>query len=365
MHQTVVGRNMLCNTTFMEEELRDMKFFEASMSLYAYLTPLVIIIGVIGNSLSLAVFTSKMMRKLSASYYLASLAASDNIVLVTHVLIEWLKVGLPYWPGGRSTNVVGYVGLCETQLLVSYVFRFLSAWLIVIFTVERYIGVCRPLRRRERCTVSFARKTIVGITFAAILLSLYKPILSHVNPDNGACGGKKQHIRLNSILDPTYAMLTTALPLLIIIVLNLLITRQLLITRRRHKRSNFLTEENFLKLEFTFVLLVLSSTFIALSLPYFITWCTHRTQTTDDEMEVKTNDHIRGVFYITKAILYFNYCSNFFLYSVTGGHFRKQLRNICTQRASARAQWNASRTGISTSTYVPHTTGMSPRTSLV
>ena len=37
------------------------------------------------------------------------------------------------------------VVMCSVYGFVSYVFRFTSAWIIVVFTVERYVGICRPL----------------------------------------------------------------------------------------------------------------------------------------------------------------------------------------------------------------------------
>ena len=56
----------------------------------AYVTPFIIAIGLAGNLISLRVFTSTQLRKLSASFYLAALSASDTIVLLTYVLGDWL-----------------------------------------------------------------------------------------------------------------------------------------------------------------------------------------------------------------------------------------------------------------------------------
>ena len=111
------------------------------VSIYAYVTPFIIAIGIVGNLISLRVFMSRRMRKMSASLYLACLAVSDSCVLLTYVLFEWLQRGLPSWPGGHAYNLSSaFPGMCQLYAFSSYVFRFMSAWYIVAFNVERYIG---------------------------------------------------------------------------------------------------------------------------------------------------------------------------------------------------------------------------------
>ena len=151
---------------------------EIGSLIYAFVTPFIIGIGLIGNVISMRVFSSARLRSLSASYYLAALSASDSIVLLTYVLFHWLLRGLPLWPGGYSVNLINRQGLCQGFMFVSYVFRFISVYLIVIFTVERYIAVCRPLQRKVICTRGFAKKVITGVHVFAAVVSAYKPILS-------------------------------------------------------------------------------------------------------------------------------------------------------------------------------------------
>ena len=302
---------------------------------------------------------------MSASYYLGALAASDILVLLTTVLLEWFNIGLPKWPGEHRLPIVHTNGVCQTFLFTSYLFRFLSSWLIVIFTVERYIGVCKPLRRREKCTVKFARRAIGSLIVVGIAISTYKPVLSGISGDLAQrCGAKPQHEKINFVLDSCYGLIITAVPFVIISSLNMLITRNLLNTRRRHKRSKFLTEENFVKLEFTFVLLVVSTEFVALNLPYFIVWSKRSLQMIQNMLNpgVSTqSERMRGLHYITKTIFHLNYSSNFLLYSLTGAHFRAQLKGImCTRRQ--RRPVSVTRMYMSSTTTYIHS---SPSTSLV
>jgi len=83
----------------------DLAFLNSGKDVYAYVTPFIILIGIVGNSISLRVFCSSRMRKMSASIYLATLAISDTFVLLSYVLVEWLHRGLGRWPGGHSVNL--------------------------------------------------------------------------------------------------------------------------------------------------------------------------------------------------------------------------------------------------------------------
>ena len=246
-NKTVDLDKLSCDNDQLDKLKGDLKFLEIGLSFYAYLTPFIIIIWVFGNSVILAVFLSKAMRKMSASFYLGSLAFSDGSVLLTYVLIDWLKKGLFRWPGKLTLDLVSYQGICETFLFVTYGFRFLSVWLIVIFTLERYIGVCHPLHRRGICTNSFAKRAIICVIMASCLTSLYKPIISEAQvTEDGArvCAWKPEHDKINFVLDIFYGLLITAIPFIILTTLNILITRTLLLTRKRQKKVRYVSRFN-------------------------------------------------------------------------------------------------------------------------
>ena len=227
-----------CDDNQMDKLKGDFQYQERGLNFYAYMTPFIIIIGVFGNSVILAVFLSKTMRKMSASIYLGSLAFSDGSVLLTYVLIDWLQKGLFRWPGKHTLNLVSYHGICETFLFIAYGFRFMSVWLIVIFTLERYIGVCHPLHRRGICTNTFAKRAIVFVIIASCMTSIYKPIISDARVTDGrrVCAWKAEYDKINFILDVVYGLMITAIPFTILTTLNILITRTLLLTRRRQKK---------------------------------------------------------------------------------------------------------------------------------
>ncbi len=68
---------------------------------YAFVTPFLLCVGLLGNGASLKVFQSPLMNRFSCTKYLVALSLSNIMVLLTYVLLDWLNDGLKYWPGGH------------------------------------------------------------------------------------------------------------------------------------------------------------------------------------------------------------------------------------------------------------------------
>ncbi|XP_076082812.1 cysteinyl leukotriene receptor 2-like [Mytilus galloprovincialis] len=312
--------------------------YNTGRNFFAYFTPVILLVGIIGNSLSLNVFISRNMRCLSASTYLATLSTSDLLVLIFYVAVEWLRRGLAYLVPDAKLYFLDINGVCQIQLYLSYVSRFLSAWIIVAFTVERYIGVCHPLHRRYICSSKSTKQIVSSILIVAIVIVIYKPILSGVYKSSVGtpyCTGSKEHDFAAFVLDSIFAILITLVPFIVITVLNILIMRKLFTRNKRQKACRVITEESVIRLEFTIILLAISICFIAFNTPYFVFWCRnfltskYVSRYVDNASDANLQ-YWRGLLYIARTIFYMNYCVNFFLYSITGAYFRREVRMLFT-----------------------------------
>lgn len=311
---------------------------------YSYCTPFILILGISGNILSLCVFLSENLRSLSASTYLAALSISDLLALVFYVMVEWLRRGLVYLEPDMKSRILFFDGnvVCQFQLYVSYISRLLSAWIVVAFTLERYIGVCWPLLRKDFCTKKGTKRIIGGIIASSAVGVLYKPILSAIyvsGEGNHYCTTDIDHGFLSFILDSIYAILITMVPFVVIAILNIMIVRKLLSQRKKRKNRSIVTEESVKRLEFTIILLVVSFCFIALTVPFFVVWLRnfltskHIYSTKDLTAYEEPNvDYWQGVLYITRTIFYMNYCINFFLYIIAGAYFRREVKMLFFRR---------------------------------
>ena len=307
----------------------DLLIHDIGKDIYAYMTPVIIVIGLVGNIISLKVFTSKVMQRLPSSLYLVALSASDILVLLTYVFIDWLNHGMLRWPGKRRLPLMNVNGACQAFLYASYTFRFISAWLIVIFAVERFVAVCMPLHRKRFVTNGCAKKLIVAVVLCASLLCLYKPILSEVDETQkeNACTRNRAFNKENFILDAVYGVMITAVPSFVILALNVPILRRLMNWESGQRGAKIMHREKRIRLEFTVILLAISSCFICLNLPYFIIWCQQFHQSLNPKNPTVA-DRISGQLYITRTIFYVNYCANFFLYILTGAYYRREIRSM-------------------------------------
>lgn len=307
--------------------------YKTGRTFYAYFTPVILVIGLIGNSLSFKVFISKGMRHLSASVYLAALSATDLVTLICYVTVEWLRRGIVYLEPDWKVSFIDIDYICQFQMYMSYISRMSSVWLVVAFTVERYIGVCHPLRRIDICSVSSARKIVLSIFISSLTLVLYKPFLSGVFiSDSGDryCTTYQKHRFVSFVLDSVYGLLITFVPLTIISVMNALIISKLFARKRKQKKTRVMSEDALVRLEFTSILLVISFCFVAFNIPFLVLWIRNffrskyvSSQINESEYDV---EYWQGVLYITRTIFYANYCINFFLYSITGAYFRRGLK---------------------------------------
>ena len=96
-------------------------------------TPIILVVGLIGNILSLIVLKSRRYRHKSYSHYLSCLAVFDSLVLVNKYLVRVYElVDLQSTFGSAACRLDNFVG---------HVCYLMSGWIVVCITVERYLHV--------------------------------------------------------------------------------------------------------------------------------------------------------------------------------------------------------------------------------
>ena len=293
-----------------------------SQNLNIYVIPIIIFIGVIGNSLSFTVFVCTRLSQQSSSVYLASLAIVDSGFLLSLLLI---------WLSWVDVNLININGVCQSVVYVTYVCSFLSVWNVVCFTVERYIVVCYPFKRNIVCTAKKAK--IVVIAFAVFAMAGYSFALwtsgiVTVNGRASVCFPMTKYTKLVNLFNSIDTVITLIIPSILILVLNIRIGVQMYRTGSTRRLLTSSTTSSVpscpSQIKITRMLLVVSSVFLLLNLP------THAMRAHDFISGFIQNDRkvpmtklrwqeILQIFY------YSNFSINFFLYSFCGRNFRRGL----------------------------------------
>ncbi|XP_011873888.1 PREDICTED: thyrotropin-releasing hormone receptor-like isoform X2 [Vollenhovia emeryi] len=199
---------------------------------HIYYIPSIILLGLVGNLLSCVVFLKTHLKLRSSSYYLAALATTDFSFLMS-LLLVWLNSTIGW-------KVFNNNGWCETLVYVSAVCSSLSVWLIVAFTVERFIAVQYPLHRPHMCTVARAKTIILVLTILALVSHSYSFVTAGVVKNQGGdevCELKIEYLETMQIISIIDSIASLIVPLVLIIVMNTMIMRNLLKFGRRFNQE--------------------------------------------------------------------------------------------------------------------------------
>ncbi|XP_070205845.1 probable G-protein coupled receptor 139 [Littorina saxatilis] len=128
------------------------------------MTPIFYFIGIPCNPLCAVIWLGRETRKSNSSaIYLGALSISHTVFLILHIFIE-----LHYAWGIKTFD--GHV-TCEVYYTIYILPQYLAPLLVLGFTVERYIAVCHPFVKERYCTVRRAVVVVLALLGFCFLLS--------------------------------------------------------------------------------------------------------------------------------------------------------------------------------------------------
>ncbi|KAL3852231.1 hypothetical protein ACJMK2_015901 [Sinanodonta woodiana] len=310
-------------------DANDQRIVEISQLIRNISLPLIAIIGFLGNTVSLIVFTVSGLKSRSSSKFLSSLALTDNVILIS-ILLSWID--------GSFYNIFLTKAGCMLFNYLTYISSFLSVWFIVGFTTERFFAIGYPLHSQLICSNTkgkIALSTLVFIAFAAYSFTFFT---TEIVPYKSRliCDFKADYRSLMKGITWVDTALTLVIPVMIIIIMN---TRVLWLVFKFHRNRKQLRVSNFVstrkqngshgtrpssQLRVTRTLLLVSTTFVVLNLPshIFKLYITILQKTDGDTSPSYTMYLIQE---ITQVFFYASFSCNFFLYTLSGKQFKNAL----------------------------------------
>ncbi|XP_061563331.1 probable G-protein coupled receptor 139 [Cololabis saira] len=306
--------------------------------------PLLCIMGIPAN---LFTFYMICFRKCGMSntaiVYLSCLAIVDTFYLVWVILID---LTLTFWilqPFWHSHPWCGILGFLQYGSLYS------SSWIVVVFTIERYLVLRSTATKQNFSQAGVTKLTCTAIVLLSHLVSVPMGWINVVTPANLTVDGENVTLPRCRYRDHTFStvivwittFLSGGIPIMLVIVFNYLIGYHLCRTSNlftKEERRVMYGRSTRSMLKRTILLLgTVSVTFVVLSLPRFVTYCILRTWHNDGNFN--RNDYSLAINVagdVANMLQNLNSTTNFLLYCMVSHRFRRELLQVVTCSAPAR-----------------------------
>nr|XP_046227461.1 type-1 angiotensin II receptor B [Scatophagus argus] len=283
------------------------------------------VIGIVGNSMVVAVIYCYMKLKTVANIFVLNLAVSDLTFLITLPMWATFTATGYHWPFG------GF--LCKASGGMAMFNLYTSVFFLTALSIDRYLAIAHPVRSRRFRTVAYAHITCVVIWLFAFVLSvpsaLTRDVYNIADSNSTVCAvlhpGTKNAKGLKELLlaiSVMKSLLGFLVPFVIIITCYCLIGRALVGARHVQKSSRSRDDE---------VLRMLAAAVLA----FFLCWAPHQvfhlmqmlTQLTHGD-NCAILEIIDTAMPFTICIAYISSCVNPIVYGFVGHNFRKNLLRL-------------------------------------
>ena len=320
--------------TFMEE-IESYTIFKIGKFIDIYWYPVVISVGVVGNTLSFLVMIKLSNRKMSTCIYMAAISINDNIMMymICHeYLIAIVQIRKWYQ---LECKFLAFLALFALQN---------CTFLVVAMTLDKYIAVKWPHRAATYSTPQRAKMITVGVYVCVFIYNIPHFFLSSV------IGGQCFNFGISSVFSKVYSwfsfVLNAVIPFTMLIYMNFVIVKAVRKSRkmfrpndktiRKGKGEGLGARERTMKNaenQLTMMLLLVTTLFLILLCPTYFRFIYVSFSKRDTPL-----GYVKSMFlFQITALLYIsNSGINFFLYCISGKKFRNDLKELlcCSGRGS-------------------------------
>lgn len=207
---------------------------------YKYVCLTIFVVGVVGNLLSVLVFSRASLRRRSCAVYFLALAITD----IASLCASFIDTVLPSY--NNFTLTIKFRFLCKMNPLMIYFTTDLSNFLLAIASIDRAISIQFPQRSKEFCRAKIAISTIMIMSIVLLLKNGHIfwgfEIVGEQNQRSCAPSKDKVVFHRNpnpmtynlfySIFDSLDMLFAVVIPFFVMLICNIIIIVRVITSRR-------------------------------------------------------------------------------------------------------------------------------------
>ena len=303
--------------------------FKVARYISKYWFPVLIPLGLVGNTLSFLVMIRPNNKKISTCIYMTAISVNDNAMMSVEVhawLVDAVKIhGWYDWECKYIVYLEHFALQCAT-------------YLILAMTFDKYVAIKWPHRAPTYSSPMRAKIIILTIVTSVAMYNLGHFFITALA--DGNCYGYSAKIILTKVYSWSTIVLNAIMPFTLLIHMNNVIVKTVRNSRKmfrddagsrviNYRQKSMKNAQN----QLTTMLLLVTTLFLILLLPTYIRFIYAAFVISDTPSKFATSIFI---FEISYKLYVTNSGINFLLYCVSGQKFRKDLKEIvcCIDRSS-------------------------------
>ncbi len=294
--------------------------------------------GILGNALSFVVLQWEKRNRV-ATFLLQVLATADNLFLITSGFTLMFPALTLYYEdiSGAYESALPYIQVYIWPLVA--VTQFGTVWMTVLIAANRYIAICRPFQAYKLCTMTKVKIQVGLVAAFAILYNIPKFGEMKLEYEKSSVDNVTKTIGVHATetdmkLSYTYnIMYESAMycifvflgPLLIMVILNVLIVRELLAAQARLRKRQIPIAGEEEENNITLVMVIIMAIFIVTQAPAFV----NILYGILNPNAYACKKPYYYYFHISNILVCANSSTNFVVYCLFRKQFRERISNFC------------------------------------
>lgn len=283
--------------------------------------PILLIVGTLGNVMTILVLMQRRNRNISTAIYLTALAMSDMFLLLSGLLPDWL-----YKAYAIDIALLSEV-TCRSIYFISTVVAYCSSWLVVALTSERVVAVWLPFRAKGMCTPGTAFKVIIAMVLVSCLANSHFLHGMGLNEEQICLPIGEQYVMFMSDIWPHIdAHLYYIIPSLVLLIGNTTVIVGVL--RRRIATSSTGGNKG---IQLTVMVITVNVVFLMCTTPFTIYLFVYSEWIARSDMHGGHETAVHDLWLsIVTMLMYLNNAVNFILYFLSGERFRQEAKRAAS-----------------------------------